>query len=80
MDLHIKLDTKNKNKNNITIDNIQFKKMTLIYNAINEGWSVKMNNNSYIFSKDHNEDKKIFSDEYLTTFIKENFDMNKIVI
>ena len=38
MDLHIKLDTKNKNKNNITIDNIQFKKMTLIYNAINEGW------------------------------------------
>lgn len=80
MDLHIKLDTKNKNKNNITIDNVQFKKMTLIYNAINEGWSVKMNNNSYIFSKDHNEDKKIFSDEYLTTFIKENFDMNKIVI
>jgi len=80
MDLHIKLDTKNKNKNNITIDNIQFKKMTLIYNAINEGWSVKMNNNSYIFSKDHNEDKKIFSDEYLTTFIKENFDMNKIVV
>jgi len=80
MDLHIKLDTKNKNKNNITIDNVQFKKMTLIYNAINEGWSVKMSNNSYIFSKDHNEDKEIFSDEYLTTFIKENFDMNKIVI
>jgi hypothetical protein len=78
MDLHIKLDTKN--KNNITTDNIQFKKMTLIYNAINEGWSVKMRNNSYIFSKDHNDDKEIFSDEYLTTFIKENFDMNKIVV
>lgn len=78
MDLHIKLDTKN--KNNIMIDNVQFKKMTLIYNAINEGWSVKMINNSYIFSKDHNEDKEIFSDEYLTTFIKENFDMNKIVV
>ena len=78
MDLHIKLDTKN--KNNITTDNIQFKKMTLIYNAINEGWTVKMRNNSYIFSKDHNDDKEIFSDEYLTTFIKENFDMNKIVV
>ena len=39
--------------------------MTLIYNAINAGWSVKMRDNSYIFSKDHNEDKEIFSDEEL---------------
>ena len=60
MDLHINLDAKSNNKNNVTIDNTQFQKMVLIYNAINDGWSVKKNNNSYIFSKDHNEDKEIF--------------------
>ena len=37
MDINIILE----NGNKIPIENIQFKKMLFIYNAVNNGWSVK---------------------------------------
>ena len=68
------------NNNNIhNIDNITFIKMKFIYNAINDGWSIKkiINNNQeqYIFKKNHEDKKEIFSNNYLEQFLKNNLNL-----
>jgi hypothetical protein len=73
MELNIELDT------NIKIENIKFQKMLFIFNAINDGWSVKKEDNNYIFTKDHNGKKEIFKEEYLTSFMNKNFDINLLL-
>ena len=73
MDINLYLEKK------YTIKNIQFQKMLLIYNAINDGWSVKKENNSYIFTKLHNNIKEVFKEEYLTSFMNKNFDVNTVL-
>ena len=78
MDIKINLDSL-KDLENVKIDSIQFQKMMLLYNAIESGWSVKKRNESYVFTKNHEGKKEIFSDIYLSTFMKEHFDINKIL-
>tara|TARA_B100001057_G_scaffold491431_1_gene581655 strand:- start:177 stop:371 length:195 start_codon:yes stop_codon:yes gene_type:complete len=51
---------------------IKSKKMIFIYNAIENGWSVKKSKDSFIFTKKHEGKREIFSDEYLLRFMKEN--------
>jgi len=75
MELIIELET---NKN-IKIENIKFQKMLFIFNAINDGWSVKKEDTSYIFTKSHNGKKEIFKEEYLTSFMNKNFDINNLL-
>ena len=56
------------------------KKMILIYNSLEHGWSVKKKNSDvYIFNKSHGNKKEIIIDDYLDNFMKENFDLNKIL-
>jgi len=55
------------------IDKILFQKMHFIYNAINDGWSAKKQNDSYIFTKNHEGRREIFSEDYLLAFMKDNF-------
>ena len=76
MEIKINLDLDNEN---FTIDSIKFKKMLLLYNAIEEGWSIKKMSNSYVFKKNHEGKKEIMDEAYLLTFMKSNFDMSKIV-
>jgi len=54
------------------IDFITLKKMKFIYNAIESGWSVKLVNNKYIFTKKHEGKKEVYLDDYLNNFIKSN--------
>jgi len=61
------------------IDSITFQKMVLLYNAINDGWSIKKQNESYIFKKNHEGKKEVFHEDYLLTFMKGNFDINKVI-
>ena len=60
------------------IDFITLQKMVFIYNALEKGWAVKKNKNSYIFKKKHEGKKEVFLDDYLKHFMTENFDINKI--
>ena len=53
--------------------------MNLIYNALEEGWSIKKVNTSYIFTKKHENKKEIIEDSYLLKFMKSNLDLNKII-
>ena len=52
--------------------------MMFIFNAINDGWTIKKRDGSYIFSKNHENKKEVFTDSYLGTFLKSNLDMNKL--
>jgi hypothetical protein len=62
----------------IEVDKVLFQKMLFIYNALDDGWSIKKLEDSYIFSKKHEGKKEIFLDDYLTKFILSNMDIDKI--
>jgi hypothetical protein len=78
MEKTINIEEDLENKKN-KIDNIILKKMNLIYNALDEGWSIKKKDNSYIFTKKHENKKEILEESYLLKFLKTNLDINKLL-
>ena len=79
MDIEINIANSNDENKQIEIDQIKFQKMVFLYNALDNGWSIKKRNNSYIFTKNHEGKKEILHDSYLLTFMKLNMDINKCV-
>ncbi len=79
MDIKINMDCLSDLENNIKIDPVKFQKMVLLYNSIEQGWSVKKNANSYIFSKKHENKKEVLEESYLLKFMKTNLDLNKMI-
>jgi hypothetical protein len=61
--------------NQIKVDKPQLQKMTFIMNALEKGWSVKKHNESYIFTKKHENRKEIFMESYLEKFIMTNMSL-----
>ena len=57
----------------LKIENIKYHKMLFLYNALNNGWTIKKRNDSYIFTKNHEGKKEVFLDSYLQTFIMSNY-------
>ena len=51
---------------------LHLKKMTFIMNALDQGWSVKKEDEKYVFSKKHEGKREIFREDYLRTFIESN--------
>ena len=79
MDIKINLDTlKDLENENIKIDVIKFQKMVLLFNSIEQGWSVKKRNDSYVFTKHHEGKKEVLEESYLKKFMKTNIDFNRI--
>ena len=74
MDIEIKIEDKQ-----LEIDKLKFQKMVFLFNALDNGWSIKKRNVSYIFTKNHEGKKEIFDESYLSTFMKDNIDINKIL-
>jgi len=70
--LDIGIDINVDNVDNVEINNIKFKKICFIFNAIQDGWSVKKKDDTYIFSKKHEGKKEVYLDTYLQTFIEKN--------
>ena len=80
MDIKINLDSfKDLENENIKVDAIKFQKMLLLFNSIEQGWSVKKRGDSYLFTKNHEGKKEILEDSYLLKFMKSNLDLNKII-
>ena len=74
------------NNTNITNDNLQLDiitmyKMTFVYNALLNGWTVrKLKNNKFEFSKNKEEIKKeVYLDNFLNKFIDANINVNHII-
>jgi hypothetical protein len=74
MDLHINIDN-----NNVEIDACLFQKMAFVHNALQDGWTVKKKNDFYVFTKKHEGKKEILLDSYLSSFMKSNVDVNKLL-
>lgn len=66
MDIQLKIPKK------IKLDSFELQKFIFINNALNDGWQIKKNNEKYIFTKNHENQKEIYLDEYLEKFIKNN--------
>jgi len=80
MDLKITLDSlKDLENDNVKVDVIKFQKMLLLYNSIEQGWSVKKRNDSYVFTKSLEGKKEVLEESYLKKFMKTNLDLNKII-
>jgi hypothetical protein len=73
----IKLNINNLGK--ISINKIKFQKMLLFYNSLEDGWSIKKQNNSYIFTKKHENKREILQDSYLSKFMNQNLDINTLL-
>jgi len=74
MDNNIQINT----NENVNIDYMTLQKMAFLFNALENGWTIKKNRDKYIFIKKHEGEKEIMLDSYLRRFIKDNFDINKI--
>ena len=71
----IKIDKIDKND----IDKTTLHKMILLFNALEDGWTIQRNSQSYVFSKNHEGKKEILLDSYLLKFMKTNLDFSKIL-
>ena len=78
MDIDIKI-TNNEKQLDLEIDKIKFQKMVFLYNALENGWSIKKRKESYIFTKNHEGKKEVFDEQYLSIFMKENVNINNIL-
>jgi len=74
MDIKINIET-----DNLKLDPIKFQKMLLLFNTIEDGWTIKKKNNTYIFTKNHENKKEILDDSYLLQFMNANLNLNKII-
>tara|TARA_Y100001958_G_scaffold159820_1_gene163505 strand:+ start:5080 stop:5292 length:213 start_codon:yes stop_codon:yes gene_type:complete len=50
-------------------------KMKFLFNALQDGWEIKMKNNKYHFTKKHENKQEIYLDSYLSEFITKNMDL-----
>jgi len=57
---------------NIKIEKPVFQKMMFLTNALEEGWSIRKSNDSYIFTKKHENKREIFQEDYLDKFVLTN--------
>jgi hypothetical protein len=64
-------------KQGMSIDMITFQKMNFIMNAIETGWSVKKNDDNYIFTKKHEGKREVFMSDYLEKFIDKNMKLDE---
>ncbi len=56
----------------VQISKKDYMKQTFIMNALENGWNVKKRNESYIFTKKHENKKEIFQENYLEEFIQKS--------
>lgn len=76
--MDIKIDLNCLENESIKMDVKKLQKMVILFNSVEQGWSVKKRNNSYIFSKPHENKKEVLEDSYLLNFMKTNLDIKKI--
>ena len=67
------------NTDNLEMDKIKFQKMVFLFNALDNGWSIKKRQDSYIFTKNHENKKEVFDESFLAIFMKDNFNINSFL-
>ena len=67
------------NPSNLNINMVKLQKMAFLFNALENGWTIKKKKNCYVFSKNHEGKKEVYLDSYLKRFMKVIFDLNNII-
>ena len=62
----------------IEFDKKRYQKLIFLSNALDQGWSIKRTDDSYIFTKKHENRREIFQENYLETFLIANAEGLKI--
>lgn len=57
---------------NIKMERKEFQKLLFLSNALEQGWAIKKRNDTYIFTKKHENRREIFQEDYLEKFILSN--------
>jgi hypothetical protein len=72
--------SRNNDFSGLNFENTEIQKMVFIFNAVNDGWTVKkLDVDTYEFNMDKEKIKKeIILDDYLKKFIKNNLDVEKL--
>ncbi len=73
MDVQLKI-----NDVDLNVNSNKLHKMIFIFNALENGWTIKKKDKKYIFLKNHEGKKEIFSEDYLISFIKDNSNINNL--
>jgi hypothetical protein len=73
-----KLEVTNDLPNTIKLEKSSLRKMLFIMNALDQGWSIKKSQDSYIFTKKHENRREIFQENYLEDFLFSNFSTDPI--
>ena len=58
---------------------VEYKKMKFIFNALNDGWEIRKEEDSFIFTKKHEGKKEVYSNNYLRAFVLKNSETDKIL-
>ena len=58
---------------------IEYKKMKFIFNALRDGWEIRKEEDSYIFTKKHEGKEEVYSNNYLRAFVLKNSETEKIL-
>ena len=66
-------------KISVDIDNKLLKKTLFLYNALEQGWTIKKKGDLFILNKKHEGNTRYFDDNYLSTFMKENTNIDKLI-
>lgn len=66
------------NNVDLNVNSNKLHKMIFIFNALENGWTINKKNKKYFFSKNHEGKREIFSEDYLSSFIKDNSNINNI--
>ena len=61
------------------INHIKLQKMAFIYNALEDGWTIRKKDDLYIFRKDHEGKKEVYLDTFLKRFMMTNMNISKIM-
>jgi hypothetical protein len=70
-------------KINIELENFEppdfltSRKMFFILNSLNDGWTIRKQNDNFIFTKKHEGRKEVLTEGYLKEFIVKNYRINK---
>jgi len=72
--------SRNNDLSPLNLEHTQIQKMIFIFNAVNDGWTVKkLDVDTYEFNMDkENIKKEIILDDYLKKFVKNNLDVEKL--
>ncbi len=55
------------------------RKKDFIWNALEDGWEIKKQDDSYIFKKPHEGKKEVFSEDYLRRFVIKNLNKGTLL-